>query len=780
MRMRKYLDPNIRALWRSSPVAVVLLTLLCIHGGGQTLERLSSAYAKSATPANRAALLRYAAAHTRDAQGALAYFAMARAESEAGAHQAALNHLESARARLPELTDYLAFLKGVTEYRLKDYGNAAKTLGKFAADFPGSPLRTDAAILLAKALLETDDAGGAIRALRDPAVKERQPEFDFLLGKAYLTAGDAARATPFLQRVAFRYPQRPEAPDAQILLSRAERALGSDYPPPTAADLVGRAEALRANRKFGEARAAFEAVIPQVLGEDRERAELHIAVTEYERGRVSIARQMLESLSPVSVEVDAERLYYLVRCTRGLKLEEPMRRYAGQARKAYPNSAWTMNANRWAGNYYLLNNDVKAYVPLFKACADARPRDPESAYCHWKVAWASYMAREKGAAALLEDHLARYPHSDKYPAALLFLGRLAERGNPSAARAYYEELLTVEPLSHYAELARESVAGGRLKAVQPEPALAAKLAGLRGKQLREDFSAVEAAPETSRRLKRAELLSLAAMRDWVELELRSYEADIHQRHLLAMKLASFYAKEGDHFRALRTMKSMTPGYFRLRVEQAPREFWRLLFPMPYPAPLAKYTAGRALDPHLVAGLIRQESEFKADAVSRAKARGLMQVLPSTGRSLSRQLKLGAYRANMLDRPDLNINLGTYYLARIAAAFDGRLEYALASYNAGKSRADLWKTWGDFREPIEFIETIPFSETREYVLSVLRNAMVYRRIYPDLSRGAVKEAPVSLRPVAEEVGNPEAKRAAPAKPQPRKSSRPPAKPVKRRR
>lgn len=778
MKMKKCLDPNIRVLSFRSPLLFVLVVLLCVHGGGQTLERLSSAYAKAPTPVNRAALLRYAAAHTRDVNGALAYFAMARAESEAGAHQAALGHVESATARLPELADYLAFLKGATEYRAKDYGKAAKTLGKLAHDPGTSPLRPDAAILGANALLEAGDADGAIRLLRSPGLKERQPQFDFLLGKAYMMRGDNAQATPYLQRVAFRYPYRPEAPDAQILLEKAQQSLGAAYPPATAADLLGRAEALRANRRYDDARSALESVIPSLLGEDRERAELHIAVMEYDRERTSIAQQMLESLAPKSPDVDAERLYYLVQCARRLKLEEQMLRYAKRAREAYPNSTWTMDAHRWAGNYYLLTNDVKTYVPLFKACADARPQDPESAYCHWKVTWAAYLARQADAAALLEDHLVRYPHSDKYAAALLFLGRLAERkGNLAAARTYYEELLTIEPLSHYAELAQKSLNGRRLNAVRPETNLAAKLAGLRGKELREDFTNVVETAETSRRLKRSALLSRVGMTDWVEMELRSYEADLSQRQLLAMELASIYAKDGNHFRALRTMKSMAPGYFRLRVDQAPREFWQLLFPLPYATPLAKYAPARGLDPYLVAGLIRQESEFKADAVSRAKARGLMQVLPSTGRSLTHRLKLGAYRVSMLDRPEVNINLGTYYLANIAAAFDGQLEYALASYNAGKSRADAWKSWGDFQEPIEFIETIPFSETREYVLSVFRNALVYSQVYPNLANLSTKESPVSLKPVAETTQSSGAKKAAPAK-RTVKSTKRPARRVKK--
>lgn len=733
MKMKRFLDLITPVRLFRSLILFAVAASLCVYGGGQTLESVSAAYAKDTNARNRAAILRFAAAHTRDVEGALAYFAMARAEMNAGSYAGALSHVKSASARLPELADYLLFVKGATEYRAKDYVSSAQSMAALVKAHNGSPLAPDAAIIGAKALLEQNDADGAIRLLRTAGLRNRQPEFDYLLGKSYVARNDHAQAAPYLQRVALRFPYRSEAADAEYLLRTVEQELGSAYPPATAQDLLQRAEILRKNRRYTDAKSALEAVIPNLLGEDRERAELHIATMEYDREQTSIARQMLESLSPKSPEVDAERLYYLVQCTRRLKLEEPMLRYARLARERYPNSEWTMEAHRWAGNYFLLINDTKAYVPLFAACADARPQDPESAYCHWKVAWSSYLSRNATTPTLLEDHIARYPRSDKYVAALFFLGRWYEsKGKPSSSRTYYEEVLTVEPLSHYAELAKASLSAKRLKGAELDPALAARLAQYRGLELREDLTGIAPTPETTRRLKRASLLARVEMTDWVDAELRSYEGDQNQRQLLAMELASVYARSGDHFRALRTMKSMAPGYFRLRIDQAPREFWELLFPLPYAKSLAQYAPSRGLDPHLVAGLIRQESEFKPDAVSRAKARGLMQVLPTTGKSLTRKLKLGTYSVRMLDRPEVNINLGTYYLANMAASHDGRVELLLASYNAGKSRTDSWKTWAEFNESIEFIETIPFTETREYVLSVLRNAMVYRAIYPNLS------------------------------------------------
>jgi soluble lytic murein transglycosylase len=130
---------------------------------------------------------------------------------------------------------------------------------------------------------------------------------------------------------------------------------------------------------------------------------------------------------------------------------------------------------------------------------------------------------------------------------------------------------------------------------------------------------------------------------------------------------------------------------------------------------------------LVAALIRQESEFDPKVVSYANARGLTQIVPSTGRELSRRLKQ-PYSTAKLFQPSFNLQLGTYYLQSLAEQTGGKIEAALAAYNAGLSRARAWLTWGEFQEQAEFIETVPFSQTRDYIQTVLRNAEVYRRIY----------------------------------------------------
>ena len=177
------------------------------------------------------------------------------------------------------------------------------------------------------------------------------------------------------------------------------------------------------------------------------------------------------------------------------------------------------------------------------------------------------------------------------------------------------------------------------------------------------------------------------------------------------------------------MKALAPDYLTLPVPDAPREFWQYLFPMPYRPELVADARAHNLDPYLVAGLIRQESEFNPDAISPAKADGLMQVRPGTGAEFARAAGIQRFTGDMLFQPEVNLKIGTAILRSMLDKNGGSLEHTLAAYNAGPNRLAEWLTWNTYREPAEFVESIPFTETRDYVQGVLRNAEMYRRLYP---------------------------------------------------
>ena len=121
------------------------------------------------------------------------------------------------------------------------------------------------------------------------------------------------------------------------------------------------------------------------------------------------------------------------------------------------------------------------------------------------------------------------------------------------------------------------------------------------------------------------------------------------------EMARVYQDGGRYDRGIEIMKRSTPNYFAVDIPDLPRPYWEALFPKAYWTDLRKYSVLNGLDPYLVASLIRQESEFNAGALSHANAVGLMQLLPKTGKTVAKQVKLKGYSAPQLYTPAVNLN-----------------------------------------------------------------------------------------------------------------------------
>jgi soluble lytic murein transglycosylase len=235
----------------------------------------------------------------------------------------------------------------------------------------------------------------------------------------------------------------------------------------------------------------------------------------------------------------------------------------------------------------------------------------------------------------------------------------------------------------------------------------------------------EATSATTTRIDRSRLLRTGGLSDLADAELRFSARTDGQPALLGMEMAG---SADAPYQGLRMMKSMASDYLNLPLASAPRKFWELLFPLPYREEVVANARTNDLDPYLVAGLIRQESEFNPGAVSRAKAYGLTQVRPATGRLFARQNGVARLTTSILCQPAANLKIGSSILRSMLDKQGGSVEQTLASYNAGPQRVVEWLTWNTYREPAEFVESIPFTETRDYVQAVLRNAEMYRRLY----------------------------------------------------
>ncbi len=686
----------------------------------QSLEAVADHYRKTPNAATRAAVLRYAEAHRTDQNGALALLLLGATEDDQHQFGDALTHLKAAAKRLPQLPDYVAYLSAVADAGLRQFNETEPALQPVWKSTPASALVTKAVLLQAESYLQGGNPAGVITLVGQHLADLATPAAELLLARAYEAQNNGDAAAQHYQKIYVEYPLSSEASNAEAALPR--------YPGISPEALFARGLKLEAGGDYTRAGKELTALLPRLSGESFDLARVRIGAAAYLGRENESAYKYLSSFEATAPDAEAERLYYLLECQRRLNKLDDMHVTLEKLAQSHPQSRWLLEALVTVGNYHVAHDQPDAAQPFYRTCFESFANDAESAACHWKVAWSTYLREPAQAEGMLREHLSRYAASDQTTPALYYLGRIAEsKSDWPTARAYYDAVSNAYPNYYYAILARERLETPSLLAASASPVTAQFLSAIQivNRRAPESF---DPTPLTKQRIARARLLDTAGLDDFAVSELRFGAKVDGQPQVIAIELADLASQRDAPDQAIRYIKHYAPGYLSMSMDSAPDKFWRLAFPLPFRKPLEEYCRAQMLDPYLMAALIRQESEFNPKAISRANARGLAQVMPATGKQLSRKLGMRGYRTAMLFTPDTNLKMGTYYLKQLSDELQGKWEAALASYNAGKTHVTAWMAAGNYREPAEFVESIPFNETRAYVQSVLRNAEVYRKLY----------------------------------------------------
>jgi len=672
------------------------------------------------TPAAYAGVETYARHHAKEDAGALAWLVVGYARTLDHDYAKAIDPLNRAKAGASELGDYVAYHLGDAYLNTGHTAEALATLADFSKNFPDSLLIRDAHLAYANALLAEGRPREAVALLE----KDRAPvrsDLELAVGRAYAAAGDKEKAADAFRNVYFNLPTSFEAEVAGAEL----RKLGISG---SAAERRTRADLLFKGKRYGEAAQDYRELVGEANPAERTEVQLLLANALEKSGRSHDARQLLTSMGKQEGDAEAERLYLLSETARSTSDENAVLETLNRLRQFGPTSPWLEQALLSAGNMYLLKRDYDHAIDYFRELQQRFPNSTRASYAHWKAAWLNFrQGRTEDARKGFENQIALYPDSAEVPAALYWRGRLAEEeNNPGIARAFYQKLGDRFRNYYYAELGRQrlkNLKAGDKGADAVQSALLDHVAPLSANVK----VASSEPPEDSLRVARARLLSNGALVDMAVRELQAAASE-PGASWAPPEMARAYQDIGRYDRGIEVMKRSTPNYFAVDIPDLPRPYWEALFPKAYWSDLRKYSLVNGLDPFLVASLIRQESEFNAGAVSRANAVGLMQLLPNTGKSVAKQVKLKGYRSPQLYNPAVNLELGTRYFKDMVDKYNGQFEYALAAYNAGSDRVEDWLGQGHYRDAPEFVESIPFTETREYVQAILRNASLYRQLY----------------------------------------------------
>ena len=608
------------------------------------------------------------------------------------------------------LQDYASLYVGLSQLRVGLASDARRTLDTVRENAHGY-VAVAASLGSAEAAEALGDYAAAI-AIYEQLVENKTAVNDDVLsrlGRAALAAGDGKKAADAFTRVYYEFPLGTEATAAAEQLTALE-----DHRANFKLDL-GRASILFGARRYTEARAAYQTLVAQTSGDDRELADLRIAECDFFLGRYDAAREALKPYLDEAARKAEARFFYLS-AFRELGQHDQYVMLTRALVTDFPDSSWSEEALNNLGTHYILNNEDELAAQVFAELYQKFPKGPRAERAAWKGGWWSYKNGDyANTITSFENAATAFPRSDYRPSFLYWSARShAKLGHPDEAAARLRLVHSDYGNSYYGRLAAQHLArrGDPLGMDRPVSAS------------RQPLSSTAPRPPTETRIR---ALLAAGLYDDALNELRYAQRTWGGSPELDATMAWTYQQKGELRRAITLMRRVYPQFLTAGGEELPTEILQVIFPLTYWNSIRKHSIARELDPYLVAALIAQESTFDPKARSSANAWGLMQIVPSTGRRLARALKIRRFSTATLTEPDTNIRMGTLHFSQLVRQYGG-VHYALASYNAGDSRVLRWKAERPGLDEDEFIDDIPFPETQNYVKRILGTAEDYRRLY----------------------------------------------------
>ncbi len=688
------------------------------------LRPMAQQLAQNRTPAAYTGVTRFAQAHTGDAAAA-AYLSLGHAYLLDRRFPDALTALSHADASGDALDDYAAYLTAQSEMQSGQLPQAEAILTGFTAKFPDSVFVPQMPVLIANLSIQQGDPQTALRILSEHATEPLAGHADYLLAlaRAQQLAGNTDAAAKSFRRVYLGYPLSPEASQAKTQLQTMGAAA-----PLTVVERQRHADALYAAGRYNEAYDDYRSLASDPTVQDQElhdRLLVAAAACDYKLKRAN--RESIAALPDTNGEAGARRLYLLTELARDRGDLSEQQAEVTQMEQRFGQSPWLAEALYSSGNMYLLRKDYPSAAAYYSELVLRFPSvckgttEPCSDYApsaHWRAAWLDYrMQKYSDAARLFDEQIAHYPGGKEIPGAIYWRARVYQDQEHSTAKAAAYYLVVKDTYQHYfyAQQAAQRLAelGNVTPAETPE---------LDGIQPPTIPALTDAVPEDDPHVVRAKLLANAGLNEYIAPEIQAAEGSDEWG---AFAEAEIYHSYGEDAKAMRVMKRALPFYTSAPIASIPLAYWHILFPEPYWSTILSESAKNRLDPFMVASLIRQESEFNPTVVSYANAWGLMQLEPNVGSEMARQDGIRHFDHNELLDPIINIRLGTRYLRQKLDKFDDKQEYAFAAYNAGDSRVTDWQSDGTYHGMDEFVESIPFTQTRDYVQGIVRNEMIYR-------------------------------------------------------
>ena len=653
-----------------------------------------------------------------------------------GRWQEAQAPLERSCLSFMELQDYSLYWLGRSLLEQGKPERAVRAFTRLLALPEPSRWKGPACLYLAEAYERKGDLPGAEvayrRYLQDFPTSASSARARLGLARLAVRRGEKEKAASLLREIECRHPESGEAKEARSLRREFFSSL-----PLSGAERWRKAEALLSRGEYRKAADEFKQLAQDswLSASEKIRASLQAGISLFRCRRYREALEWLSSVAGSEMASEAEEaLFWLGRTHLRLGNRPEGRFHLLSLLCRFPQARRTDEA------LYILGQDEEAEEDFIQArdtytrLIESFPASEYRERAIWRRGWASYRAGDFEAAEgdfnlLLRGH----PESSEANQWLYWVGRCREkRGLMGEAAAAYESILRSNRFDYYYFRALSRHAG--IEAFSPGPGI-----GKVGLPIfcPADYSPTPAAssfpPPTSSDwshfLVRARELDALCLKEESLAEYGEVVRRCGGERDLVREACSVSLRLGRPDLALAWSRRNIPPNWPGTAEEGILELARFSYPLAYREILTEPEQVSWIDPYLILAVMREESAFSSTCISPAGARGLMQLMPSTAEQVARRSGKVSPKGRIdLFRPDLNLRLGAAYLKDLLGEFAGDPILSLASYNAGPEAVKRWMRRWPTLEQDEFVESIPYLETREYVKRVLRSYEVYRLLY----------------------------------------------------
>jgi len=618
------------------------------------------------------------------------------------------------------LADYSQYYLALINYDLGNREQARQILTQLKQRFPQSIWIPGATLLQAKIDIAEKNYGSAEEILRQlradkSAKREIADEALYLQAQNREAQGDPIRAHALYNTV------RDSAPNSRWAAAarKAQVSLRQTFPDlftfQTIDELAAEADRLARERQTIEAETLYNKLLNNASDAATRLTYLtklaNLFLSTRSRNDAIPTLELIARDFPESAEA-AKALYQIGQIYWNRHENTQALEYFQLILEKYPTSEYVDRARFAAADiheYFGRRPEaIQLYSDIIKLSPVGQIRDDAA----WRLAWLYYRNGDLPSASEAFSTLSKQSGNGPFgTAALYWQARISEKsGENDKARQTYRQITASAPESYYQSLSWRALQ--RLGDASEEP----KWVVASSPQEADD---PPIAPELVFHLSRARALGSLSLQHLAITELDELNRAATPSNRMRAFLMREYFKTGGYARSLQLANQLPSSRRDREPYRYPLAFWQLI---------QQKAQQRGLDPYLVLALIRQESLFDARARSPAAALGLMQLLQPTAARVAKQIGIAVPTPDMLFDPDVNLTLGTQYLKDLLARYSNNRQKAIAAYNAGESAVDRWEKEISTDDIEEFVERIPYVETRGYVKLVLRNQQIYKSLY----------------------------------------------------